>query len=277
VIPVGDARYAVNCSLIFQELPVLERPAAARAAGFDAIEFWWPWETPVPTDAEVDAFEAAVRDAGVQLIGLNFFGGDMFGPDAGVASIPDRVGEFRDNVPVALGLGGRLGTKRFNALFGNRVEGLDAAVQDDLGVHVLGEAARAAAAIDGVVMVEAVSGPKPYPLRSAADAIGVVERVRGECDVANVGFLIDFFHLAGNGDDVPAAIDRCADDIVHAQLADAPGRHQPGTGELDLAGWTERLMATGYDGWIGLEYIPSGASADSFDWMTPGARGEVSR
>ena len=85
--------YLVNCSMLFTERPLLERPAAARAAGFDAIEFWWPWpQQPVPADAEVDAFVRAIRDAGVRLIGLNFFAGDLAGPDAGVLSIPDRVG-----------------------------------------------------------------------------------------------------------------------------------------------------------------------------------------
>ena len=83
--------YAANCSLLFSEVDLLLRPAAARAAGFDAIEFWWPWpDTPVPADIEIDKFVAAVRDAGVQLIGLNFFAGDLAGPDCGVLSIPAR-------------------------------------------------------------------------------------------------------------------------------------------------------------------------------------------
>jgi hydroxypyruvate isomerase len=74
--------YAANCTLLFTEVELLERPAAARAAGFDAIEFWWPWpDQPVPPDDEIDRFIAAIRDSGVQLIGLNFFAGDLAGPD----------------------------------------------------------------------------------------------------------------------------------------------------------------------------------------------------
>ncbi|WP_238164494.1 hypothetical protein [Kribbella pittospori] len=69
---MDTARFAVNCSILFTELPLLERPAAARAAGFAAVEFWWPFDTHLPGDAEVDAFERAIRDAGVQLVGLNF-------------------------------------------------------------------------------------------------------------------------------------------------------------------------------------------------------------
>ena len=98
--------YLVNCSMLFTERPLLEQPRGARAAGFDAIEFWWPWpEQPAPADAEVDAFIRAIRDAGVRLIGLNFFAGDLAGPDAGVLSIPDRSAQFRDNLDVAAGYG----------------------------------------------------------------------------------------------------------------------------------------------------------------------------
>ena len=84
------ARFDVNCSILFTELPVLQRPAAARAAGFTAVEFWWPWGEAVPADADVDAFVRAVRDAGVDLVGLNFFAGDMPGGDRGLVSWPER-------------------------------------------------------------------------------------------------------------------------------------------------------------------------------------------
>ena len=84
-------RYLANCSMLFTEVPLLERPAVAKAAGFDTVEFWWPWpDQPVPGDREIDAFVAAVEDAGVQLAGLNFFAGDLAGPDCGVLSIPSR-------------------------------------------------------------------------------------------------------------------------------------------------------------------------------------------
>ena len=87
--------YTVNCSILLTELPLLERPAAAKAAGFDAVEFWWPFETSVPTDAQVTAFENAITDAGVQLSGLNFNAGNMPGGDRGLASWPARSTEFR--------------------------------------------------------------------------------------------------------------------------------------------------------------------------------------
>ena len=257
-------RYAANCSLLFTELPLLERPAAAAAAGFGAVEFWWPWpDQPVPADAHVDAFVSAVRDAGVRLIGLNFFAGDLAGPDCGVVSLPDRVREFRDNVDVAVGIGESLGVGAFNALYGNRVETASAAGQDELAGENLTLAAKAAAAIGATVLVEPVSGPKPYPLRTAADVVAVLDRVGAD----NLGFLCDLFHLANNGDDVASAILTHADRIAHVQIADHPGRHQPGTGTLDLDGLLVQIQAGGYTGHVALEYLPTTSTLDSLNWL----------
>jgi hydroxypyruvate isomerase len=84
-------RYTANCSILFPDVPLLDRPAAAAAAGFDAVEFWWPFPESVPGDAEVDAFVAAIRNAGVQLTGLNFAAGDMAAGDRGLASRYESV------------------------------------------------------------------------------------------------------------------------------------------------------------------------------------------
>lgn len=262
--------YAVNCSLLFTELPLLQRPAAARAAGFDAIEFWWPWpDQPVPADTEVDAFTSAVRDAGVQLIGLNFFAGQLTGPDCGVLSIPDRVGEFRDNVDVTIGIGRALGVRAFNALFGLRVDGVSPQEQDELGVASLTLAARAAAEIGATVLLEPVSGPKPYPLRTAADVISILDRV----DEPAVGFLCDLFHLANNSDDVGAAIDAYADRVAHVQIADHPGRGEPGSGSLDLDRYLHQLERRGYTGFVALEYNPTTSTQQSLEWLPTDRRG----
>jgi hydroxypyruvate isomerase len=265
--------YEVNCSILFTELPLLERPAAAKEAGFDAVEFWWPFPVAVPADGEVEAFVRAVGDAGVRLVGLNFFAGDMPGGDRGLVSWPDRSGEFRDNVEVTIGIGERLGCRAFNALYGNRVEGLDPAAQDELATGNLALAGRAAARIGGTVLVEPVSGAPRYPLRAAADAVGVVDRVAAETGVDNLGFLCDLYHLAVNGDDLDRAIATYGDRVAHVQVADAPGRHEPGTGTLDLDRYLGLLAAAGYGGWVGLEYQPSGASADSFAWLPRERRG----
>lgn len=265
--------YTVNLSILFTELPLLERPAAAKAAGFDAVEFWWPHTVVVPDDKDVDAFVRAVRDAGVQLTGLNFFAGDMPGGDRGLVSWPARSAEFRDNIDVTVAIGEQLGCRAFNALYGNRVEGADPAEQDALGAENLALAAEAAQRVGGTVLVEPVSGAAAYPLLTAADALGVIDRVERASGARNLRFLADFYHLAVNGDDVAEVIAAHAERVGHVQIADAPGRGAPGTGGLDLDGWLTAIEAAGYDGWVGLEYKAQGPSADSFDWLPRERRG----
>ena len=269
--------YTVNLSILFTELPLLERPAAAKAAGFDAVEFWWPHAVAVPEDKDVDAFVRAVRDAGVQLTGLNFFAGDMPGGDRGLVSWPARGAEFRDNIDVTVGIGEQLGCRAFNALYGNRVDGADPAEQDALAAENLALAAEAARRIGGTVLVEPVSGAPAYPLLTAADALGVIDRVERASGARNVRFLADFYHLAVNGDDVAGVIAAHADRVGHVQIADAPGRGAPGTGGLDLDGLLTAIEAAGYDGWVGLEYKAQGPSADSFDWLPRERRGSTAR
>ena len=256
--------YAANCSLLFTEVELLKRPAAARAAGFDAIELWWPWpDQPVPPDVEIDRFVTAVREAGVRLIGLNFFAGDLAGADCGVLSIPARSKEFRDNIAVTIGIGEALGVPAFNALYGNRVSDVTPQQQDDLATENLTLAAKAAAAIRGTILIEPISGPKPYPLRTARDIAAVLDRVAAP----NIGFLCDLFHLANNGDNIDAALDVYADRIAHVQIADHPGRGEPGTGTLDLERYLSTIESNGYSGYVGLEYIPTTTTIDSLRWL----------
>jgi hydroxypyruvate isomerase len=260
-------RHAVNCSLLFTELPLLDRPAAAAAAGFDAVEFWWPFAEAVPADRDVDAFVTAVSDAGVALVGLNFAAGDMPGGDRGLVSWPARAAEFRDNVAVTTAIGERLGCRAFNALYGNRLDGTDPAEQDDLAAEQLAFAARAVARIGGTVLLEPVSGAPRYPLLTAADVLAVLDRLRDEHGVTNAGLLADLYHLAVNGDDVDAVIAGSSQRIAHVQIADAPGRHEPGTGTLPLERQLADLEAAGYGGWVALEYKPSSTTADSLGWL----------
>lgn len=262
--------YTVNCSILLTEMPLLERPAAAKAAGFDAVEFWWPFTSSVPADAEIAAFEKAITDAGVQLTGLNFNAGDMPAGDRGLVSWPARSSEFRDNLDVVTGIGERLGCMAFNALYGNRVEGATPQQQDAVGAENLALAAAAVARIGGTVLLEPVSGAAAYPLLTAADALAVIDRVRRESGSTNVKLLADFYHLAVNGDDVASVIEAHAADFGHIQIADAPGRGEPGTGDLPLGEWVERSRELGYEGYIGLEYKT--ASADPFAWLEPAQR-----
>ncbi|MBA3523996.1 MAG: TIM barrel protein [Geodermatophilaceae bacterium] len=266
-------RYLVNCSILFTELPLLERPAAAQAAGFTAVEYWWPFPTSTPDPVEVDRFVAAVQDAGVHLVGLNFAAGDIPAGDRGLLSWPGRETEFLDSVQIAVDIGRRLGTTAFNALYGNRLDGHRAEHQDELAATHLAAAATAAARIGAVVLLEPVSGAPQYPLLTAADVVAVMDRVQRESSVDNLRLLADLYHLSVNGDDLGAVIARYSARIGHVQIADAPGRHEPGTGELDLDEHLRALQAAGYTGWVGLEYKPSATTQDSFGWLPRQRRG----
>ena len=257
--------YTVNASILLTDLPVNERPAAAKAAGFDAVEFWWPFASAVPAQQEVDDFVEALQDAGVRLSGLNFYAGDMPAGDRGLVSWIGREDEFRANVDVVVGIGQRTGTKAFNALYGLRQDGADPQAQDDLAVENLAIAGRAVARIGGIVLLEPVSGADAYPLKTAADALAIIERVRNEQGVDNVRLLADYYHLAVNGDDVAAVIADHAADFGHIQIADAPGRGEPGTGELPISEWIAAAIAGGYAGYIGLEY--KATQDDPFAWV----------
>ena len=263
-------RFDVNCSILFTELPLLKRPAAARAAGFDAVEFWWPFAAAVPGDREVDAFTGALSDAGVRLVGLNFTGGDMAAGMRGLLSLPDRSAEFRDNIDVCAGIAGQTGCTILNALYGNRADALPRQQQDELAAENLALAARAAASADATVVVEALNSydsPRAALVSSQA-ALAVINGVRAEGGVANIAFLADLYHLGKMGEDLPGMLARDAADIAHIQVADVPDRGAPGTGTLDYQALFGQLAAQGYPGWIGCEYKPSDPadSSTSFGW-----------
>lgn len=245
-----ETSYAVNCSILLTELPLLDRAQAARDAGFTAVEFWWPFATSTPDPAEVDAFEASLRDAGVRLTGLNFNAGDMPGGERGLVSLPGRAGEFVANLDVVAGIGERTGCKAFNALYGLRDDAYSPEEQDAHAVEMLRKAADAVAPIGGTVLLEPVSGAEGYPLKTAADALAVIEQVGRD----NVKLLADLFHLAANGDDVAKVIEEHAGEFGHVQIADFPGRGAPGTADLPLGQWIECSRELGYEGWVGLEY-----------------------
>ena len=262
---VDPARITVNCSILFPDLPLLDRPQTAADAGFRAVEFWWPFDTAVPSDHDVERFITSIDDAGVRLTYLNLAAGDLTAGHRGLLSHPDTSAEFRDSVEVAMGIGRRLGTVGFNALYGNRLDGLTVDAQDDLATENLAFAAQAASAIGADILIEPLSAVPTYPLTHATDAIAVCDRVTREHGVDNVKLLADLYPLAVNGDDLDAVIATHADRIGHVQIADVPGRGEPGTGRLDIARHVSALRDRGYDGWISLEYVPT--RPDTFDWV----------
>ena len=262
--------YDVNLSILFTELPLLERAEAARALGFKAVEYWWPFDVAVPSGAEVDRFVASIVEARLTLVGLNFFAGDMAAGERGIVSTPGREAEFAESVDVAVHIAERLGCRSFNALYGNRIDGVDAAAQDEVALSNLDVAATAAARIGAGLVLEPLSGLDSHPLKTAADAFAVIDKLGRE----DVRLLADLYHLATNGDDLDAVIAEYTPRIGHVQIADVPGRNQPGTGSLDIEGYLEKLQNAGYAGHVGIEYKPLGGSVESFGWLPNTRRGQ---
>jgi hydroxypyruvate isomerase len=254
-------RFDVNCSILFTGLPLLERPAAAKAAGFDAVEFWWPFAGPVPAGREADDFVAALNDAGVRLVSLNFAAGDMAAGDRGWVSDPAKSAQFRDNIDVCVEIARRTGCTVLNALYGNQP------CDDDLAARNLVAASQAASRAGATVVIEALNAQENprYPITSTRAAIKVIEMVRDQ-GAPSVGFLADLYHLAMMGEDLPAAL--TSPQIAHIQIADVPGRGAPGTGTVDFQALFAQLAAQGYPGWVGCEYRWNGVgtTSETFAW-----------
>ncbi|MEV1178591.1 TIM barrel protein [Nonomuraea sp. NPDC049784] len=249
--------FDVNLSILFTDLPLLERPVAAAKAGFDAVELWWPFDGPEPSNKELAALRQAIEDAGVRLVGLNFDAGDMAAGERGLLARPDGSARFQANIDVAVQLAGELGCGVLNALYGNE-PGTDRA----LAVANLRRAADAAAGIGATVVVEALNShenPK-YPITSSRAAFELIDEV----DRENVAFLADLYHLHRMGEDVLSLIDRHSARFGHVQIADDPGRGRPGSGRMPYDEIFARLAAAGYRGHVGLEYRHEGPGA--FDW-----------
>jgi hydroxypyruvate isomerase len=267
-------KFAANISLLFTEVPLLQRPAAARAAGFDLIESWWPFDSPVPDAREVEAFVTAIADAGVRLEALNFFGGDLPGGDRGVLSLPGRSAEFRESVDVLDSIAAQTGCVLFNALYGARAEQSTAEEQDELAAENLALAAGVVSSFGGTVLLEPLAAGEngAYPLTSPDEVMSVIGRVRKDSGAGNIKLLADFYHLTRNGFGWAEVIEGYLADIGHVQVADSPGRHQPGTGSIPFDQLFAALEQAGYEGCVGLEYRPEGSTQDSLAWLPRAAR-----
>jgi hydroxypyruvate isomerase len=259
-----------NVSLLFAESPYLQRFERAAAAGFTAVETWWPWRTPTPTASEVDEFVSALETAGLRLAALNFYAGDMSVGDRGIVSLPDRGEEFDANLDVVSDIAERTGVAKFNALYGQRLSDVDAVLQDEVASQRLARAARRVAEFGGTVLVEPLTRGLngTYPLTTAADGVSVVQRVRDIAGVPGIALLFDTFHLTNNGDDLHAVIDRHGPLIGHVQIADAPGRGEPGTGTVDVPAVVDHLWGAGYRGAIACEYAPTRPREQTLGWIS---------
>jgi len=250
------SRFAVNASILFGALPVSEALARIRAAGFSAVEFWWPFASADPDAREVTAFLSAVEASGLDLVGINLFGGDMAAGDRGVLSLPGHQDQFRASVAVARRLAEETGCGNFNALYGRRRGEVDPADEEARVLANLEFATEQLKPAGGNAVLEALSGFDDYPLKMARDVADVIEKLDGRG--VDVGMQLDVYHHWSNGDQVAQVIEDFAPRIAHVQLADGPGRGAPGSGELPLQDWIDRLAAVGYDGRIALEFVGDG-------------------
>jgi hydroxypyruvate isomerase len=263
-------RFSLNVSILFTEVPLLERFARARDAGFDAVELWWP------RGEDLAVVRAAIEDAGVDVVVLNFDAGDMPAGDRGLISDPDRQDEFRANVPVALELAEAVGCTKLNALAGHELPGIERAAQLELARDNVRFAADAAGAQGAEVLIEAVNTYEngPYLLSRTQAASDFVRSVGRD----NVRLQYDAYHMQRMEGDLTATIERHIGEIAHVQIADSPGRGQPGTGEINFDYVLRRLEELGYDGHVGLEYKASAGDIEgSLEWLPREQRGSRAR
>ncbi len=264
-------RFSANISTLWREVPFLERPEKARQAGFEAIEFWWP------SGEDLQLLEAQVRELGLRVVLFNFDAGDMPSGDRGLLSDPAREHMFRENVPVALELARALGCKRLNALVGLRIETMPLEEQLELARRNIAWAAEQAAPHDIDVLVEPVNTHEngPYLLPTVEEAVAFIRSVGRD----NVRLQYDLYHAQVMLGERPRETELLElfgayrEVISHVQIADWPGRGQPGSGSLDFQRIFEALEDQGYAGYVGLEYIPRGVDTDeSLRWLPREAR-----
>jgi hydroxypyruvate isomerase len=266
-------RFDVNLSILFPDVPLLERPRAAAAAGFDAVEMWWPFATSAPAPREVDDLVEAFGAAGVGLVLLNLPTGDAAAGEHGLAALPGERARFRDGVDVAADVARRLGGSILNCHYGNPPAGLSRALLDATAVDNLAFAAERAASAGATLVLEPLN-PVDFPrygLNRVADAISLVVRAAGITE-APLRILFDVYHVERAEGRASERIAAAAPHIGHVQVADVPGRGRPGSGGLDIEGVLSRLAAAGYRGFVGLEYVPSRDPRDTFAWLPMAAR-----
>jgi hydroxypyruvate isomerase len=259
-------RFCANVSILFKEAPFLERFRRAADAGFSAVEFWWP------NQEDLGQLEAAIKDAGLRVALFNFYAGDMAAGERGLLSDPARQEGFRENVPVALELAQRLGCGRLNALVGQEIPGMSREEQLELARENVGWATGRAAEYGVEVLVEAVNTFEngAYLLYRTDDAASFVASV----GAANVKLQHDFYHMQRMEGNLEVTLRRHFERIGHVQVADSPGRGEPGTGEIHYPYVFGVLEELGYNGYVGLEYNPTTErTEDSFAWIPEDLRG----
>ena len=254
-------RLSANLRWIFTELPFFERFEAAARAGFAAVEYGWPY------DHEPSAIRARLADNGLEMVLINTPQGEAArGEASGQACLPGRRAAFRDNLRRSLEYAAALGCGLVQVQAGIRPAEVSAERAWATYVANLLWACDAARASGIKLIIEPVNG-RDIPgffLRTQEMAAAAIEAV----GMDRLGLLFDIYHAQVEQGDVTRRLEMMMPTISHIQVADVPGRGEPGTGEINWRHVFGRIRALGYAGWIGCEYRPVGTTVDGLTWLT---------
>ena len=258
-------RFAANLSMLWTDRPPLDRFAAAASAGFTHVEMLFPQDLP---GRELEEVLAAHRLA---MTLFDFNAGSWSTGERGIAADPSRVSEFRSLWNRDLDLADRLGTRTMTVLAGVRPETADSRSYDETLCANLSDLADLAAPLGITVTVEAINGHDVpgFHVRTVAHAASIVRQVGRD----NVAVQFDQYHVCREAEDPLSLIAEHVDIVGHVQIADAPGRHEPGTGVAPISEFLELLDRLNYTGNVGLEYSPTRDTDDSLDWLPRHLRG----
>ena len=251
-------KLAANLSTLFPQLEFLERFAAAAQAGFRYVEYQFPYQW------RPDELARRAREAGVQVVLHNLPAGDFARGERGIACLPGREQEFRDGVERAIEYARAVNCPRLNCLAG--LAPVDREHFARLVDNVRYAARKLGAA--GLALTLEPINTRSVPgffLSRSAQALEVLNAA-GE---GNAFLQYDFFHMQIMEGDLAQSVERLLARIGHIQLADVPGRHEPGTGEINFDFLLRRLDALGYSGWVGCEYNPQGDTLEGLKWARP--------
>jgi hydroxypyruvate isomerase len=249
-------KFAANISTLFTELPFLDRVAVARDAGFKAVEFQGPYEFPA------DVVASRLEHAGLPGVLFNAPMGNVAAGDRGLAAQPGREADFDASIETALSYARVLKIKQIHVLAG-RATG-DVKAQEAVYIANLQRAGERAAALGVMLLIEPLNlRDNPcYFLNSTAMAIPILDRVAR----ANVALQFDFYHCQISEGDLAEHAKRLFGRYPHVQIANVPGRHEPGHGEINFPFLFDLLDTLGYAGWIGCEYRPRAGTLAGLTW-----------
>ncbi len=253
-------RFAANLTMLFTELPFMQRFEAAAKAGFKAVEYLFPY----PFDKK--ELTAALRANGLQQVLHNLPAGNWEGGERGIACHPDRVGEFREGVGMAIDYATALGCPKLNCLLGKLPAGVSAEEARRVAVENLRFAARELQGAGIMLLIEPVNhfDIPGFFLTRTDQALSIIDEVGS----ANLLLQYDIYHAQRMEGELAATIAKNMARIGHIQLADNPGRGEPGTGEINYPWLFKHVDAAGYTGWIGCEYKPKSDTFDGLGWRT---------